>query len=204
MTSAPPAIILASKSAGRKQLLQKAGIAFEAQPADIDEDAIKTGMAREGAAPEAIAAALAAEKARKISARYPRRTVLGSDQILVAPGGALLGKVASADAAKSQIAKLAGREHRLISAAAIVEDGELLWQATDTARLHMRALSPEDISQYVARYWNVIRHCVGCYRIEAEGRALFENISGAQSTIIGMPMSPLLDYLKSRGYEPTG
>jgi septum formation protein len=85
----------------------------------------------------------------------------------------------------------------------ICEQGEPVWRIIDTAQLTMRSLSPQFIDDYVDRYWDEIRHCVGCYRIEAEGAQLFSSVSGSQFTIIGLPLLPLLDYLRIRGLLTT-
>jgi len=199
--AAVKSIILASKSIGRSQLLHDAGIDFSAVTADIDEAAIEEKLLLGGAKASAVAAELAQAKALKIAADYPDSLTLGSDQILVGPDGNILRKVASPDEAKRQLASLAGREHQLISAAVIVEGDTPVWRAVESATLMMHGLTAQYISDYVARHWDDIRHCVGCYRIEAEGRSLFDWIEGDESVIVGMPMPPLLDYLSRSGYE---
>ena len=151
--------------------------------------------------PRDIADALAETKALKISRKFPQALVIGSDQLLASPDGDLLSKAQNPEEAEIQIARLAGRTHKLISAAVICESGKPVWRIVDSARLTMRSMTAQQVIDYVAAHWEHIRHCVGCYRIEAEGADLFEKIEGEQSTIIGMPMPPLLDYLTLRGYE---
>ncbi|MEE9434888.1 MAG: Maf family protein [Sphingorhabdus sp.] len=194
-------LILASQSQGRQMLMREAGLSFECVSAVIDEEAVRSGMEAEGAKPRDIADALAQAKALKVSRKFPDAMVIGSDQILVMPDGDLMRKAGSRDEAEIQIAKLAGRTHRLISAAVICEEGKAVWRIVDGAKLTMKPLEASTITAYVKKYWEDIRHCVGCYRAEAEGAALFDNIEGEQSTIVGMPMRPLLDYLTIRGYE---
>jgi septum formation protein len=184
-------------------MLHAAGVSVEAVAAMVDEDSIKTSLATAGAKPRDIADALAEAKARKVSRKMPTAMVLGCDQICVGPDGHIFDKPETADDARAHLAMLSGKAHRLISAAVICEQGEPVWRVVDTAQLTMRSLSPQYIDDYVDRYWDDIRHCVGCYRIEAEGAQLFASVSGSQFTIIGMPLLPVLDYLRIRGLLPT-
>ena len=173
-------------------MLNAAGVAVQAVPALVDEQSIKTSLAQAGAKPRDIADALAEAKARKLSRKMPTAMVLGCDQ-----------KPETPDDARAHLAQLSGKVHRLISAAVICENGEPVWRVIDSAQMTMRSLSPQYIDDYVETYWNEIRHCVGCYRIEAEGAQLFASVSGSQFTIIGMPLLPLLDYLRVRGLLPS-
>lgn len=192
-------MILASQSAGRIAMLRAAGVEVEAHAPLVDEDNIKQAMAAEGAKPRDIADALAEAKARKVSRKFPTALVLGCDQILVTADGRLLDKPEDPEKAKAQLTMLSGATHRLISAAVICENGEPVWRIIDTAQMTMRPLSAAFIEDYVAHYWDHIRHSVGCYRIEAEGAQLFSSVSGSQFTIIGLPLLPVLDYLRIRG-----
>lgn len=192
-------IILASQSAGRLALLRAAGIEVEAHPALVDEASIKASLVATDAKPRNIADTLAEAKARKVSRKFTGTLVLGADQILVTADGAILDKPESPDEARAQLAILSGKAHRLISAVVICENGEPVWRNVDTAQMTMRALSEQFIEDYVATYWEEIRHSVGCYRIEAEGAQLFASVSGSQFTIIGLPLLPVLDYLRVRG-----
>jgi septum formation protein len=196
-------LILASQSAGRIAMLRDAGVEVEAHPALVDEASIKASLVANKAKARDIADALAEAKARKVSRKFGNAMVLGCDQILVTAEGELLDKPESPDEAREHLVLLSGKTHRLISAAVICENGEPVWRIVDTAQMNMRALSPQYIGQYVAKYWEQIRHCVGCYRIEAEGAQLFASVSGSQFTIIGMPLLPVLDYLRLRGLLPT-
>jgi septum formation protein len=196
-------LVLASQSAGRIAMLSAAGVSVQAVPALVDEQSIKTSLSEAGAKPRDIADALAEAKARKISRKMPTAMVLGCDQICVGPDGYIFDKPETPDDARVHLARLSGKVHWLISAAVICEQGEPVWRVIDTAQLTMRNLSPQFIDNYVETYWNEIRHCVGCYRIEAEGAQLFVSVSGSQFTIIGMPLLPLLDYLRLRGLLPT-
>ncbi len=180
-------------------MLRAAGIEVEAHPALVDEASIKASLVATGAKPRDIADALAEAKARKVSRKFTGTLVLGADQILVTADGAILDKPESPDEARAQLAILSGKVHRLISAVVICENGEPVWRIVDTAQMTMRALSEQFIEDYVATYWEEIRHSVGCYRIEAEGAQLFASVSGSQFTIIGLPLLPVLDYLRVRG-----
>lgn len=195
-------LMLASQSAGRIAMLRAAGVLLEAVPALVDESSIKESLAATGAKPRDIADALAEAKARKISRKYPMALVLGCDQIAVTADGQILDKPESPADACAQLTQLSDKSHRLISAAVICEAGEPVWRIVDSAQMAVRPLSAAFIDRYVTDYWDQIRHCVGCYRIEAEGAQLFKSVSGSQFTIIGLPLLPVLDYLRIRGLLP--
>lgn len=183
-------------------MLRAAGVEVEAHAPLVDEVSIKQAMAGDGAKPRDIADALAEAKARKVSRKFPDTLVLGCDQLLVTADGTILDKPETAHEAREHLAMLSGTMHRLISAAVICENGEPVWRIVDTAQMMMRHLSDEFVSRYVDSYWEQIRHCVGCYRIEAEGAQLFASVSGSHFTVIGLPLLPVLDYLRVRGLLP--
>jgi septum formation protein len=195
-------IILASQSSARIAMLRDAGVEVEAHPALVDEASIKQSLIADGAKARDIADALAEAKARKVSRKFASALVLGCDQILVTAKGQILDKPESIDDARAHLTMLSGKTHRLVSAAVMCENGEPVWRIVDTAQMTMRALSDEFVSRYVETYWEQIRHCVGCYRIEAEGAQLFASVSGSQFTVIGLPLLPVLDYLRVRGLLP--
>lgn len=184
-------------------MLQRAGVTLEAVPAQVDESSIKDSLIAANTKPRDIADALAEAKARKVSRKYPTALVLGCDQIVVTADGKILDKPVSPTDARAHLAQLSDKNHRLISAAVICEAGEPVWRVVDSAQMTMRQLSETFIDQYVANFWDDIRHCVGCYRIEAEGAQLFKSVSGSQFTIIGLPLLPVLDYLRLRGLLPS-
>jgi septum formation protein len=190
--------VLASQSTTRMKLLAAAGLDFEAVGAGIDERAVETPLIREGAGPRDVAVHLADAKARAVSQRMPDRLVLGADQTL-GLGTELFVKAETRDAAHRQIARLAGRTHELHAAVVAAEAGRILWRHVATARLSMRRLDPAAIDAYLDAAGDRILGSVGCYQLEGLGIRLFEAIDGDYFTILGLPMLPLLAYLRDRG-----
>lgn len=196
-------LILASGSAARRAMLLAAGLSFEAKPADVDEEAITSAMASESDHAEAadIARVLAREKARSISLVRPDAVVIGSDQVLAA-GRRKFAKAKSLGEARQTLEALRGRSHELVSGVALAQNGEILWEAIDSAELKMRNLSDAFLDEYLQRVGNRILGSVGCYEIEGPGVQLFETIEGDIFTILGMPLLPLLGELRVRGVVP--
>jgi septum formation protein len=193
-------LVLASQSGARIAMLRAAGVEVEVYPALVDEVTLKEAMRCEGAKARNIADALAEAKAGKVARKHPDRLVLGCDQLLVTADGHILDKAKTPDEARAHLALLSGATHRLISAAVICENGRPVWRIVDIAHMTMRPLSNQFIEHYVDAHWADIRHCVGCYRIEAEGAQLFAVIDGSYFTVIGLPLLPVLDYLRVRGF----
>jgi len=189
-------LVLASRSAGRLALLVSCGIEAQVRPAQIDERAIEAGIASRGAMPAAVARALAAEKARVVSRELPGRIVLGADQVL-AFEDKCWAKAADLEDARRRLQQLSGAHHRLISACALAREGTVVFEAIDVANLQMRALSQVDIETYVAFMGPDALASVGSYRIEGVGRLLFDRVEGDQATIIGLPLTRLLGYLRA-------
>lgn len=196
-------LLLASQSSGRAAMLRAAGLEFETTAAHVDEEALTASLAAEGQSARNIADALAEAKAIKISSRLPGVTVLGADSTLALDDGAMLTKPETPDEATAQLARMAGQRHRLFSAVVAARDGAPVWRAIGEARLWMRPLSDGFIADYVARHWDSIRWTVGCYEIEGAGVQLFERVEGDPWTIIGMPMMPLLNWLRATGLAPS-
>jgi septum formation protein len=192
-------IILASQSAARRAMLAAAGVAHEAVPAHVDEDGVTAGLLAEKAGPERIADALAELKAVKISRKLPGVLVLGADSVVVTADGTLLNKPETRANAEIQLRQLAGTTHRLLSAAVIAENGLAVWRAGGSVRLTMRPLSDAFIADYLDSEGEAVLGCVGCYRIEGLGAQLFTRVEGDQFTVRGLPLLPLLDYLRVRG-----
>lgn len=195
-------LILASQSAARRAMLSAAGVPHEAIAAHIDEDAVTAALVAEAAPPERITDALAEVKALKISLQYPDALVLGADSVAVTTAGQLINKPETRERAAAQLRLLAGGSHQLISAAVICIGGQPVWRRTGSATLVMRRLSEQFIADYLAAEGLAVLGCAGCYRIEGPGAQLFSRIDGDHFTIRGLPLLPLLDYLRTRGVLP--
>lgn len=190
-------LILASKSAARQALLRGAGVPFEAMGAALDEDDVKDDLAAHGLDPKGMAMALAQAKAVETS-KVVDGLVIGADQTLDL-AGELVGKAADIGAARERLKALRGRRHQLHSATAAAQRGELLWTDVRTATLTMRAFSDDFLDGYLARNGEAALSSVGCYQLESEGVQLFEKIDGDYFTILGLPLPPLLAFLRERG-----
>ena len=198
----PTPLLLASASETRAAMLHAAGLAPQILPARIDEEAIRAALQAEGATPRDLADALAEMKARKLSDKHPGALVLGADQVLELKGE-VFAKPETPDAARAQLRALSGKTHRLLSAAVIYRAAKPEWRHVGEARLTMHDLSDSFIDAYVARNWDSIRHSVGCYQIEKEGVCLMSRVEGDHFTILGLPLIPLLSWLRLRGEMPT-
>jgi septum formation protein len=191
-------LLLASKSAARRTMLEQAGIAFETVEAELDEEAAKLGLEAAGFDPRGVAEELAQLKALSAEAG-PDDLVLGADQTLELDDGTMLGKPRSREEALAQLKEMSGRTHLLHSAAVVVQDGETMWWQSESVALTMRPLGDEFLRDYLDREWEQIRWSVGGYRIEGPGVQLFERIEGSHFAILGLPLLPLLNYLRERG-----
>jgi septum formation protein len=187
-------LVLASQSRARQTLLANAGIEFEAVPADIDERAVQ--QASGFSAPGDIAALLAREKALFVSSRMPGRFVAGADQTL-ALRTQLFSKPAGRAQAAEQLRALSGHRHELHSAVAVARDGKILFEAMAVAGMTMRQLGEADIEAYLNEAGDAVTSSVGAYQIEGLGVHLFERIEGDHFTILGLPLLPLLDFLRN-------
>jgi len=187
-------LILASQSRARQMLLANAGIAFEAIPADIDERELQKNSGL--SAPGEIAKLLAREKALWVSQRHPGRIVVGADQTL-ALGDRLFSKPAGRAAAAEQLRLLAGSRHELHAAFAVARDGQIMSAVVDVAGMTMRALSGAEIEAYLDQAGDAVTTSVGAYQLEGLGVHLFERIEGDHFTILGLPLLPLLGFLRS-------
>jgi septum formation protein len=192
-------LVLASQSASRRALLSAAAIPHEAVSPAVDEDAAKAGLKAQGIDARGLADALAEFKALKLSGRRPGDLILGCDQVLALDDGTLLDKAGSRDEARQQLQRLRGSTHRLISAAVICEGGAPVWRHIDVAKLTMRNFSDAFLDSYLDAEWPAVSGCVGCFRLEERGVQLFARIEGSHFTILGLPLLPLLDYLRTRG-----
>jgi septum formation protein len=187
-------LILASQSHARQTLLANAGIDFEAVPAELDERAIQQASGL--SAPGEVAALLACEKALVVSSQQPGRFVVGADQTL-ALGSRLFSKPASRAQAAEQLRALAGHRHELHSAVAVAHDGKILFENVAVARMTMRRLGVADMEAYLDQAGEAVTSSVGAYQLEGLGVHLFERIEGDHFTILGLPLLPLLAFLRS-------
>lgn len=195
-------IILASTSSARRMMLANAGVECDAMSPMVDEDAVKQSLLNQSLGARDIADALAEAKAIKLSLKNPAALVIGADQTLECADGTMLDKAETPEVAVSQLTQMAGATHKLYSAAVIAERGEPVWRFVATSRLLMRPLSDKFIADYVEQNWDDIRHCVGCYQIEGSGAQLFSHIKGTHYDIMGLPLLPMLSFLRERGLMP--
>jgi septum formation protein len=189
-------IILASQSRARQTLLSNAGIDFAAVAADIDERAVQQASGL--SSPGDIAALLAREKARSVSVQRPGQYVIGADQTL-ALGFRLFSKPAGRAQAAEQLRALAGHCHELHSAVAVARDAAIVFEAATIAQMTMRGLGEAEIDAYLTEAGEAVTTSVGAYQLEGLGVHLFERIEGDHFTILGLPLLPLLAYLRSEG-----
>lgn len=189
-------LILASKSAGRRQVLAQAGLPFESRPADVDERAIEAALGDVGA--DAIAVALARAKASAVSAGAPGRLTLGADQVASCEDR-IFGKPETMEKAAGLLRFLSGRTHRLHSAIALSRDGAVLFETVAHADLTMRPLSEDFIAAYLGAMGEAALTSAGAYQVEGLGAQLFSKVAGDHWTIMGLPVLPLLDALRREG-----
>jgi len=186
-------LILASQSSTRKMLLANAGLEFKAVTADIDERGIQAASKLSN--PREIGLLLAREKARAVSARYPGSYVIGADQTL-ALGERLFNKPAGRAQAMAQLRDLAGSSHELNSAVAMARDGKIVFEHVSIARMTMRQMTETELSAYLDAAGDAVTTSVGAYQLEGLGIHLFERIEGDHFTILGLPLLPLLAFLR--------
>jgi septum formation protein len=179
-------------------MLEDAGVPFDTAEAELDEESAKAGLWGAGFDARGVAEELAQLKALSVRAA-PEQLVLGADQTLEMEDGTLLGKPASREEARSQLRLLGGATHQLHSAAVIVEGGEAVWWHCDSVTLTMRTFSDAFLEAYLGREYEAIRWSVGGYRIEGPGAQLFDRVEGSHFSVLGLPLLPLLAYLRERG-----
>lgn len=189
-------LILASKSAARANVLHASGIEFEQIVAGVDEEAIKAGLRAEGASPQKQAELLAETKAVKVS-RGRREIVLGADQVLDLDGEAF-DKPADLDAAREQLIMLRGRQHKLQTALVACIEGAPVWRHVAQPSLTMRNFSDDFLQDYLEREGMDLCSTVGGYKLEGRGAQLFDRIEGDFFSILGLPLLPLLAWLRDR------
>lgn len=192
----PERLILASKSAARRAMLEGAAVPFTVHVADVDEDAIKAQLADHDAAD--LAVELARAKALAVSRHHEDAWVLGADQTLAFDGG-LVSKAKSLEAARAGLMQMRGRSHQLHSGAALARNGQVVWSGVDTATLTMRDFSDAFLDSYLATEGDALLSCVGSYRLEGMGAQLFDRVEGDYFTVLGLPLWPVLAQLRRAG-----
>jgi septum formation protein len=193
-----PPLVLASASPARAELLRRAGLSFVIAPAAIDEAEIKATFRAERLAAVECANALAEAKALRVARSHPGSLVIGADQLLVCDGR-WFDKAEDRAAARAQLEILRGKTHELLTAVCVVRGGERLWHFIDRSVLTMRPFSDEFLEGYLAAAGADIIGTVGAYRLEALGVQLFSRIEGGYFAILGLPLLPLLDFLRGHG-----
>lgn len=190
-----PPLILASASPARRALLEAAGLVFEVIPARLDESEIKRAARAEGTPPEDAAVLLAELKAARTALQRPEALVIGADQILVC-GGEWIDKPANLAGARAHLEQLRARDHTLATAVVCQRGESRLWHHVANPRLTMRDFSNELLEAYLSLEAAAVTSSVGGYRVEGPGIHLFDRIEGEHSAILGLPLLPLLGFLR--------
>jgi septum formation protein len=196
------ALVLASASAARAQILASAAIDFDVVPAAVDEETYRRGWLEKGNEPAALAPALAREKALEVASRRARQVVLGCDQVLLLDDE-IIGKCANETEARALLRRLRGRSHELVTAVALAVDEQILWQHAELCRLTARGFSDAFLDDYISMAGDALTRCVGCYRLEGRGIQLFERVEGDFFSILGLPLLPVLGELRRLGLAPS-
>jgi septum formation protein len=198
LQSEAPQLVLASSSATRAALLRAAGLDFETAAPGVDEAAVKESARADGLGPSDCALLLAELKARRISERRPAALVIGADQLLVC-GQRWFDKPHGRAAAREQLRALAGQRHSLVTAVVCLRGGVRVWQHVAMPRLTMRALADATIEAYLDAVGPAVTQSVGAYQVEGLGIRLFAAIEGEHAAILGLPLLPLLGFLRQHG-----
>lgn len=191
-------IVLASTSQARRRLLLAAGISFEAVAPEVDEGAVKLEHRQAGGDSRELAPQLAKAKAIAVAERRPDALVIGADQVLWMDGEAF-DKPSSTRSAREQLLRLRGRTHVLHTAVACASGSDIVWSHVESPQLTMRTFSPESLDRYLEMEGSAVMDSVGGYKIEGRGIQLFSQFAGDYFAVLGLPLLPLLDFLRSRG-----
>ncbi len=189
-------IILASKSKVRKKILEQNKIECEVEPSNIDEDIVKKSLLKNNATPEIISKNLAELKANKISLKRNNNLVLGADSVIDLKGE-IISKPSDRKEALKILLNLNGKSHYLISSVCISINGSMIWNYTDRATLTMKQKTEEELKVYLEKISDADLYAYNVYQIEGEGRGLFSKIEGDESTIMGLPIGKIKEYLEN-------
>ena len=189
-------IILASKSAVRKKILEKNGIQCKVFHSNIDEDSVKESLLKERASPEIISKNLAELKANKVSKKILDNIVLGADSVIDL-NGEIISKPSNRQEALLILKKLNGKTHYLISSVCMSKNGSMIWNFTDKASLTMKKMSDKELGNYLDKINDELLYAYNVYQIEGEGRSLFLKIEGDENTIMGLPIKKIKKYLNN-------
>tara|TARA_B100000886_G_C20136426_1_gene372134 strand:+ start:17 stop:601 length:585 start_codon:yes stop_codon:yes gene_type:complete len=188
-------IILASKSEIRKKILEENNIKCEVIPSNLDEDPIKSHLINDGASPELISKNLAELKANKVSLSQEDKLVLGADSVINLDES-IISKPKSRDEALSILEKLNGKKHELISSVCISRNGSMVWNYSDKATLEMKNFNIEYLKDYLSKITDKTLYSYNVYQIEGRGKELFKSIKGDLTTVMGLPITKIINYLE--------
>lgn len=192
-----PSIILASESMVRRRLLDQAGITYTTQSSGVDETPIKKSCQEQNLSASDTAERLAEAKAQSVSRLHPDALVIGADQMLDHEGR-WFDKPTDIDNARRHLIALRGRTHHLVSATVVLAAGQCVWKHQETIDMKMRALSDTFIEDYLSQVGASAFISVGAYQLEGLGAQLFEDVDGDFFSILGLPLLPLLGFLRQR------
>ena len=178
--------MLASASPRRAELLRAAGIAFDVQPADIDE------TVHDGESPEAYVRRMAEEKARAVQQLRPGCIVLAADTTVVV-GSLILGKPADAADARRMLGLLSGRTHEVITGVTVAAGGRLETRVGRTS-VEFAAMQPDEIEWYVESGEPMDK--AGAYAIQGGASRFITRIDGSYSNVVGLPVAIVWQLLK--------
>ena len=189
-------VVLASKSAIRKKILEENGIKCIVEPSNIDENLIKESLLKENVTSELISKNLAELKSNKVSQKKSEKLVLGADSIIDLEGK-IISKPSNRNDAFNILKKLNGKKHQLISSVCISKNGSMIWNYTDSANLTMKQMTNDELKLYLTKIKDKELYAYNVYQIEGEGRSLFSKIEGEEDTIMGLPVKQIKTYLNT-------